>query len=225
MRIRHVIVGATLLAGGCWWDEPKQQYAPKDVVRGIPSVDAVNANTSAGSRVDSIGTRILAENPQIAAKPLFRTIGSPEPEIFHQGMGSVIITQKLVDLCPTDAELAAVICMEFGKMVAEREALAPLSRKSDLPPISPGLPASVSVDQFRQAELADYEKRRGGHPSRDGQLPDPEALARIYLQRAGFAAADLETVRTQLKAASANSTLENQSRATQARSNFAPPQQ
>ena len=214
MRIRHVIAGATLLAGGCWWDETKpQQYTPKDVVRGIPSVQAVQANSLAGSRVDSLGTKILAENPQIGAKPLFRTIGAPEPEIFHQGMSVVTVTQKLVDLCPTDAELAAVLCMEFGKMVAEREAIAPLApRKPDLPPLSPGLPGSVSVDQFRQAELAKYEQKHGGHPSRDGQLPDPEALARTYLLRAGFTAADLDKVRPQLTAAAANATMENQLR-------------
>jgi hypothetical protein len=193
-------------------------------VRGIPSNDSVLSNSLVASRVDSLGTRILAENPQIAAKPIFRTIGTPEPEIFHQGMSTVVITQKLVEMCPTDAELAAVLCLEFGKMVAERQAAAPILRpRTDLPPYSPGLPAAVSVDQFQQAELAKYEKNRGGHPSRDGELPDPEVLARMYLHRAGFAAEDLEKVRPQLRAAAAVTTMEDQVRMTNSRSTFAPP--
>src|SRR3954451_23584672 len=99
MRIRHVMAGAALVAGVCWWDEPKpQQLIPKDAVRNIPPMEVVQANSLAGSRVHSLGTRILADNPQIAAKPLFRTIGSPEPEIFHQGMSTVVITQGLVEL-------------------------------------------------------------------------------------------------------------------------------
>src|SRR5262249_34976185 len=129
MRICKLMVAAGLLAGGCWWDDPKpQQFVPKDVVRGIPSNNAVLANSLVASRVDSLVTRILAENPQIAAKPIFHTIGTPEPEIFHQGMSTVVITQKLVEMCPTDAELAAVLCLEFAKMVAERQAAAPILR-------------------------------------------------------------------------------------------------
>jgi hypothetical protein len=215
-----------LLTSGCWWDEPKQEYAPKDVIRGIPSTQAVQANSLTGSRVDSLGNKILADNPQIGAKPLFHTIGAPEAEIFHHGTSSIYITQKMVEMCPTEAELAAVLCMEFGKMVAEREAAAPLTpRRPALAPLDPGLPAAVSVDQFRQAELAKFEQQRGGHPSRDGQLPDPDALARIYLQRAGFASVDLDKVHPQLRAAAGNSTFENQFRDSPGRSSFTPPAQ
>src|SRR5260370_31445133 len=192
MRIRYCAAITVLAAGGCWWDEPVQpQYTPKDVVRGIPSMQVVQANTLAASRVHSLGSKTLADNPQIAGKPMFRTIGSSEPEIFHQGMNTIVITEKLVDLCPSDAELAGVLCMEFGKMVAEREAVAaPVRKKPDLPPISPSLPGASSVPQIQQAEFAKYEQQHGGHPRRDGLLPDPDALARIYLQRSGFTAAD-----------------------------------
>src|SRR5713226_8842908 len=99
MRIRFMIAGTMLLGSGCWWDEPKQQYIPKDVVRGIPSTQAVQANSLMGTRVDSLGNRILADNPQIGAKPLFHTIGAPEPEVFHQGTSTIVITQKMVEMC------------------------------------------------------------------------------------------------------------------------------
>src|SRR5262249_25936539 len=76
-------------------------------------------------RVDCIGRGLLAKNPQIGMKPLFATIGSPDVEIFHKDTSMVWVTAGLVQKCKAEADLAAVLSLELGKMVSEREALAP----------------------------------------------------------------------------------------------------
>src|SRR5260370_28466581 len=95
------------------------------------------ATTESAARVDLLGRRILAANPQIGMKPQFLVIGSPEPEIFHKKTGELFITEGLVKQCKTEGELAALLSHELGKMVSEREALAgPQARTPErLPPL------------------------------------------------------------------------------------------
>src|SRR5262249_22936697 len=75
-------------------------------------------------RVDRVGREVLAANPQIGCRPLFATIGAPQAELFHQGTTMVHVTEGLVKQCQSDGQLAALLCVELGKMVSEREALA-----------------------------------------------------------------------------------------------------
>src|SRR5882724_3383350 len=56
-------------------------------------------------RVDALGTKIRVANKQIPFQPLFRTIGSPQPEIFHRGVAEILITEGLAKQCKTDAQL------------------------------------------------------------------------------------------------------------------------
>src|SRR5437879_3739195 len=112
-----------LAAAGCFsFDEPRQDafFRHAEPMTTLPTLSP--ASTEAASRVDKIGRGILAANPQIGAKPLFRTIGAPRPEVFHRGTDDVYVTEGLVRLCETDGQLAAVLCAELAKMVAEREA-------------------------------------------------------------------------------------------------------
>src|SRR5438132_12682054 len=65
------------------------------------------ASIEAAARVDCLGRRIVVANPQMGIQPLFRTIGAPQAEIFHQGTSEVDITEGLVNQCPADGQLAA----------------------------------------------------------------------------------------------------------------------
>lgn len=215
MRTRLLTAGVVLALSGCVWDNTAK-YGPKEVVRSKPSPVTVPANLEASSRVDSMGRRILAANPSIAAKPIFQTIGMPHPELFHQGTTFIYITQGLVQRCQTDGELAAVLCYELAKMVAERESLAPLSvkRREVLPPMDPGLTkdvigAQTEPDQFRLAELAKYEKERENQPAVP-TLIDPLKLARTYLEATGFEADELDRAKPHLDAAASHYELEGQ---------------
>ncbi len=164
-------------------------------------------------RVDLVGRKVLAANPSVGVRPLFATLGAPHPEIFHQGTQVIHVTEGLVKRCKNDGELAALICLELGKMVSEREALA--SRRGRLPAGPP--PISVPVgnasefhptDQVAAAELARYENERKQAARR--RPPDPQALAADYLQKAGYDRATLDAVAPLLEAADRNYLIEKQ---------------
>jgi hypothetical protein len=165
-------------------------------------------------RVDRLGRDILAANPQIGFKPLFATIGAPQPELFHQGTTLVHITEGLVTRCKSDSQLAALLCVELGKMVAERETMAaPFMRQPQHRP-----PAEVPIgnagqfsapDLIHQAELAPYDRERRDTVKRSTP-PDPMVLAKGYLERAGFANTELEAVAPLLALADRNCVLEKQ---------------
>jgi hypothetical protein len=175
------------------------------------------ANTEAAARVDTLGRKLLAANPQAGVKPVFRTIGAPQPEVFHSRTAEIDITEGLVTRCKTDAELAAVLCVELGKMVAEREALAgPQARSPDREP-----PEEVRIgndnagafgpaDETHLAELGKFEKEHRRPIGPPPPPPDPQTLARTYLTKAGYEDKDLEAAAPLLQAAAANSTFERQ---------------
>ena len=75
-------------------------------------------------RVDCVGRKVKAKNRDTGLEPTFAIIGTQPPEMFHQGTHLVWITEGLVKGCKTDGELAALLCLEMGKMASEREANA-----------------------------------------------------------------------------------------------------
>jgi hypothetical protein len=224
---------ALLLAGGC---VPLQQLLDPDSVGPAtavvpsnpfgdpaPAAPATQASytpptqdTGVAMRVDRVGHKILAANPQAGLQPVFATYGTSKPEIFHQGTKSLHITDALVNQCKTDGQLAAVLSLELARMVAERQALnfpkanVPEQRPPiDVPIGNAGQVGGGAVDQARLVELARYDKRRRDAAKAAAPL-DPEALAVTYLESAGYARGDLEAVRPLLRAAAGNYVLEKQ---------------
>jgi hypothetical protein len=185
---------------------------------GAPSPTKQNASFAPAApevsmRVDCMGRKILADNPQIGLKPFFATIGDPKPEIFHQGTSFVYVTGGLVGMCKTDGQLAALLSQELGKMVSEREARTPASTRepAGLPPPETNVgPISgyAAPDMTHMAEMARYEKKYQRRPNLPP--PDPRSLAQGYLQKAGFAAAELDAVTPLLEAAEKNYSWERQ---------------
>ncbi len=194
---------------------PDSPFGTPTAVPATARVAFAPASTEVAARVDMVGRNLVAANPQTGVRPLFRTIGSPEPEIFHRGTTEIYISEGLAKQCATDAQLTAVLSHELGKLVSEREALAgPRARQSQAAP-PPDVPVgnldgsfSGAADQTRLAELARYKPSayRGPAPP----PPDPEELAKVYLHRAGVPLEELQAVAPWLKAAAVNSTLERQ---------------
>jgi hypothetical protein len=193
---------------------PTPQPAQHVALTGAP------ASVEAASRVDQIGRKLIGCNPQMGLKPVFASLGDPRPEITNRldpaGTPRVYVTEGLVRQCKSDGELAAILSLELGKMVAQREALAALSTR--MPDRQP--PSDVRVgtdsggtfgaaDATHLAELAKYPGpgRRGGPPPLP---PDPRALARGYLEKAGFQAGDLDAVEPVLRQAEQNLNWEKQ---------------
>src|SRR5713101_4566955 len=131
VRSLCVIVPVLLLGTmGCLGAGPNTTLVPQGPLSSASGPGPITrtsvrpATTESAARVDLLGRKILAANPQIGMKPQFLVIGSPEPEIFHKKTGELFITEGLVKQCKTEGELAALLSHELGKMVSEREALA-----------------------------------------------------------------------------------------------------
>jgi hypothetical protein len=175
------------------------------------------ASTAAAARVETLGRKIVMANPQAGLRPYFRTIGAPQPELFHVGTTEIDITEGLVSQCKTEGELAAVLCKEMGKMVSEREAVAgPQARSPEREP-PPELRVGTDYagtagapDQTRLAELGKFEKERRRLREPSLPPPDPQVLARLYLKNAGFPEKELESAAQLLQTAAQNNAFEKQ---------------
>jgi hypothetical protein len=172
------------------------------------------ASRETALRVDRVGRDVLAANPQIGLRPLFATIGAPQPELFHQGSKIVHITDSLVAKCQSDAQLAALLCLELGKMVAEREEMA--SPRMRNPQGQPPMEVPIgnagqysSPDLTHLVELAPYDRERQRAGKRLAP-PDPVVLAAAYLEKAGFSRTDLDSAAPLLALAEPNCSLEKQ---------------
>jgi hypothetical protein len=179
------------------------------------------ASEETGKRVGLIGEKLLAANRQTAIHPVFQTIGSADVEVFHQGATNLYVTEGLVRQCKTDGQLAAVLALELGKMVSEREALArPAARMADRwSPMEVRVGNDVggtfgAADGTHLAELAKAERQRGAAANAPPPPPpSPEVLARCYLCKAGYSSDDLSDVTPLLRKAEGNYALEKQLKA------------
>src|SRR5262249_13190941 len=126
-RVGAVGVGLCLLLAGCVPGE-QGKFLVSSPFGQPPEVQQYRALSPAASaegeqaakRVLAVGQQVVRANPETGLRPLFATIGGAEqPEIFHRGQTEVLVTEGLVKQCVSDGQLAAVLCRELGKMVAE----------------------------------------------------------------------------------------------------------
>jgi predicted Zn-dependent protease len=214
-------IAALLLCTGCVTNDAKTEIVSDNPFGQTAPVTVQSANSyapaslNAAARVDQMGRRLVAANKQAGLQPLFRTIGAPQSEIFHRGASEIDITEGLVTQCATDGQLAAVLCLEMGKIVSDRETLAgPRARRLEvLPPVDVSIgsdtAAQGTADQLHRAELARFDQE---HPRQPKLVtpPEPQALARTYQVKAGYPAADIDAVAPILRSAAENSTFAKQ---------------
>jgi len=216
-----VALFAGALGAGCVQDQQKTAVVSSQFFDGAVKQSA-RANMPAADeslcvRVDYVGRKVLADNPDIGMKPLFATIASPQPELFHVDQRIVYITDGLVKQLPSEAELASALSYELARMVAQREAR--VKRENKL--VEPRPPIRVPVgndgqfptsDMVSTVELARYDQARKASRA-DQNKPvrvQPDQLARTYLEKSGFQRSDFDRVLPLLQAADKNSSLEKQ---------------
>jgi predicted Zn-dependent protease len=152
------------------------------------------ATEAAAKRTLQVAQRIYDANTQMPVQPTILTIGRPEQALFHEGYGGlngsrVFITEGLINACKTEDQLAAVLCVQFGKVMAERAERSGardedkgrltiderVGRESDR--------GFGSADGTRMMEIAKRQKM-----ARERKLKaDPTQCAETYLRRANFA--------------------------------------
>jgi hypothetical protein len=223
--MRSGLAGTVLLLSGC---VPMQIFNPPETPTQIVPTDPFQpptppkasppwqANYAPASQeislwVDYVGRKLVAANRQMAMKPLFAVIGTTDQEMFHQGTDIVYVTAGLVKACKKESQLAALLSYELGKAVAERWALSPLEAgtlpeqiRSKVPVNEKAKDASAHKDAW--TELVQWVKNE----PEALVLPDPRELAKVYLERTGYARADFETVAPLLRAAERSNTWERQ---------------
>ncbi len=168
-------------------------------------------NAELALHLDCIGRKVNAANRDTGLEPKFATIGTETPEIFHQGTLVVYVTEGLIKQCKTEGEIAALLCLELGKMASEREATANFKARQTegRPPMEVPIGNAgqfTAMDGIHQVEMAKYEQQR---PRRVAP-PEPQALARIYLEKAGYAKTELDNVTPLLRTAERNYVVEKQ---------------
>jgi hypothetical protein len=185
---------------------PASPFGAPGPIQNVPVKAAFSpASTEMVLRVDVVRRTVLAANPKLTVRPVAAVSGLPHLEIFHQGTQLIHLTEGLVKRCKNDGELAALLCLELGKMVSERESLSGPRGQSaegglpiDVPMGNAGQPGAT--DQVALAELAKHESRRKRTASRRAPL-DPYVLAAEYLEKAGYQRAALDAVAPLLEAA------------------------
>lgn len=226
-RMRPVWLAALVAVVGCVPDGrtlplvPANPFAPPSDFQPGPAPHVANAppaTAAAATRVALVGQKLLLANRQTGLHPAFRTAGRPEPEIFHRGQGEIFVTEGLIGQCKTDAQLAALLALELGKMLVEREALAgpDAHRPERLPPMQSGVGPDANsafgqADGVHAYEMYKYEKEQR-RPKTPPPLPDPMVLAGTYLTRAGYSPRDLDEAAPLIKSARGNVKLERQLR-------------
>jgi hypothetical protein len=219
---RSGMIAWALLIGGCLSDDHGNRKPFGSGLFGSSQtpVNAPPAPTETASRVDSLGRQVLAANSSLTIHPLFTAIGTAQPTVFHQGSAQLYVSDGLVKRCKTEGELAAVLCLELGKMVAEQETEGAKNRlhEDERGPLGP--PASgcdvvgarTDPDLTQLAEQSKWEQSRGLGRRTSQPLPpaDPHVLARGYLQKTGYNPDELTKVGSLLRAAEMNPQFEQQ---------------
>lgn len=208
-----VVLLALLLVAGC----QQLSLAPAPPLAPAPSGYHATTARSAGAnpnvpatpqeaRVQEVGNKLLAANPQIHVKPRFIVLHADVRELGHVAEENhVVISEGLVNACATEGQLAAVVSTELAKLVAERQEKAAAASREQYREPPPDVPIGRDAmmfgdaDQSRKAELAKlgYDRRR---PKEVLPPPDPTDLARNYLRRAGYAETELQGVQSLLPA-------------------------
>lgn len=147
---------------------------------------------AAAARVDQVGRQILAANPFAGGDISFQTVGADELAVFHRDAHGLFITDALVNRCKTDGELAAVLCSELGRMVAERRNAGRMGFPepiNDVPTGPNSMEAGgIPADQVRLAELGMMERKfpkKTVDRARD-EFADPRTVTLDLLKTAGY---------------------------------------
>ncbi len=165
------------------------------------------ASVQIAERVETLGRKIMGQNPFTGLDPLFHTVGFQESALFHRGTSELFVSAGLVEKCKTEPELAAVLCAELGKMIAEKRRAAAVGKDRDSIP-NVALPGADGFDATRAAELARQEAK----PARrfTAEETNSDHVARELLRGAGYDPAELDRVQPLLRQSERGDTIRKQ---------------
>ncbi len=154
------------------------------------------ASMKTAERVDTLGRRIIAQNPFSGLEPLFHVAQVRESVLFHRGTAEVFVSAGLAEKCKSEPELAAVLCAELGKMAVEKRGAAAVGKDRD-GITNVDLPDANGFGAEKSAEVARQEKK-AARPFTADEL-NADTVARELLRGAGYDPAELEKVQPLLR--------------------------
>lgn len=168
-------VGFALAAAGCL---EAFTTVEKTTTRNKPveTPKVPEASVAAAARVDQVGHDLMAATLFFPVDPTFHTAARSEVFVTHPDLNGVMVSEGLVKKCRTDAQLAAVLAAELGRMAAEKWAADRLR------------PGAAPADRGPDS----------------GSATDPRATAAELLTAAGYSAKDLDAAGPLLKEAEGN---------------------
>lgn len=149
----------------------------------------------AAERVQTLGQRIIEQNTFTGLAPLFHHVAKPEPMIFHRGPDELFISDGVINRCETEEQLAAVLCTELGRMMAEK-------RTAKVYGVELMSVHEVAAENaLGEGKIASAPEPETPPEPKPAAKPDPDRLARDLMRGAGFDPAALEQTKTLLKGA------------------------
>ena len=190
--MRHCVWLAPLLLAGCAALESDLE-ALKPPTPPRPA-EPTAANQALAAKVDQIGRELVEQNPFLGVGPTFALVGRPAPEIYHPDLNGVFVSDGLAARCD-DAQLAAVLAMELGKMSAEAKRAKALTRTEPMRQVPTGGGAGLRESdpmQLATQTLVNRQREESGGKAGTGPAADPKAAAVTILQNAGRDVAALD---------------------------------
>lgn len=211
-------VGVLSLSLGCLGclDEDHRPFSPLRDFRSMALFDSLPpAPLESARRVQQVQQKLVEANPDISLRPIVLTIGDPDRvEIFHRASGEILLTEGLIRQCSTEEQLAAFLCWEWAKVLAERQLQHEAIRDRRLP-LSPPPLRDVSgsgntPDQTDVAERAKLDKRPATTRPTDVVASSTIPLAEQMLVNSGYSAKALEGALHLLRTTQTGGSLERQ---------------
>jgi hypothetical protein len=166
----------------------------------------------AALRALAVAQKVHDANPSLPRATLL-TVGSPKKTIFHTGNPQaglqMYISDSLINACADDAQLAAVICTELGRIAAERAAASP--------PVSEREPVEERMGSDDRGAFGPSDgtrmmlaARREAEAKKPQPKADPAVIARQALVKAGYSPEALKQVAPLLSEAGRDDTVAEQ---------------
>lgn len=132
MRTGHTaaIAAVVVAAGGCL-DRFTQPDSPSLRNKPVETPKVSEAHVALAGRVDHLSKELLAATPFFPVEPTFHTVAAPEPLLTHPDLHGALISDGLAQRCRSDAELAALLAWELGRMAAEKRTAERLRPDAD----------------------------------------------------------------------------------------------
>jgi hypothetical protein len=140
------------------------------------------ATVQMAARLSTVGQTLLAASPFADVMPSFLVMGMAEPAVAHPDAFGVFVSEGMVAKCPTDDDLAAVIALELGAMIAERRNLDRLGLADPAAAFISGDDMAVSPIQDPNAKVVSTAMAKRS----TGPATAPEQIAKDLLTAAGY---------------------------------------